>query len=168
MLILIEPEEQYLESYREACEEYRERGIRDYSFTNPENCDIFGKFENYRHERNLKSNRVGSDYYWLVDEDEKLFIGEITIRHRLNEALLLRGGHIGYGVRAGQWNKGYGTKMLRLALEKAAEMGLTEILITCDEHNTASARVAEHNGFRLQDKVTSSDGAITRRYWKSI
>lgn len=167
MISLVEPCEKYLASYREACAEYQAGGITDYFFTDPDGCDIFEKFHNYRFARNLKPNRVGSDYYWLVEEETDRFIGEITIRHSLNDALLLRGGHIGYGVRCSEWEKGYGTLMLKLALEKARQRGLAKVLVTCDEENIASAKVAEHNGFLLDDKI-DVDGVLTRRYWKGL
>lgn len=67
----------------------------------------------------LKANRIGSDYYWLVDEERNCFIGEISICRKLTDNLKCYGGHIGYGIRFSQWKKGYGTLMLRLALEKA-------------------------------------------------
>lgn len=171
MVILTEPSERYLKSYMEACDEYKANGVSDYAFTDARSCDIFEKFDNYRYARNLKPNRVGSDYYWLVDDEKDYFIGEITIRHRLTEELLLRGGHIGYGVRCGEWNRGYGTQMLRLALEKAKQRGLTKVLITCDDANSASAKVMENNGFVLSDRVEGTSGhpkTITRRYWKSL
>ena len=38
------------------------------------------------------------------------------------QRLLRYGGHIGYAVRLGEWNKGYGTLMLSLALPYAKEL----------------------------------------------
>lgn len=171
MIVLTEPEERYLSSYRSACEEYRDKGIEDYSFTDPDSCDIFEKFDNYRHARNLKPNRVGSDYYWLVDTDKNLFIGEITLRHELSEALRICGGHIGYGVRYGYWNRGYASMMVSFVLERAKQLGLERVLITCDDRNGASARVAEKSGFLLEDKVEYTEHGeklLIRRYWKTI
>ena len=171
MLKLIVPNEEYLPSYMEAYEEYVQHSITTYSFTDPSSCDIFEKFENYRNERNLRPDRVGADNYWLVEDEKTLFLGEVTIRHRLNDALLLRGGHIGYGVRYSQWNRGYGTRLLALALEKAKEMNLSPVLVTCNDDNLASARVIEKNGFTLADKVpVSQDGEthLIRRYWKTL
>ena len=63
------------------------------------------------------------------------------------------------------------TKMLALALEKAKAMGISPVLITCNDDNLASARVMEKNGFALGDKnMVSQDGKelLTRRYWKTI
>ena len=167
MMVLVEPSGKYLESYREAYREYQAMGIHTYGLTDPDSCDLFEKYENYRYERNLKSDRVGSDYYWLVDDEKDYFIGEITIRHRLNDVLRLRGGHIGYGVRCGEWGKGYATHMLALALPMAKALGIDRALITCNDDNRASARVMEKNGFRMEDKVQTDTG-LTRRYWKTL
>ena len=171
MIKLVLPSEEYLPSYRDAYDEYVENNITTYFFTDPSSCDILEKFDRYRNERDLPPDRVGEDKYWLVDEERSYFIGEIAVRHRLNEALARRGGHIGYGIRYSEWNRGYGTAMLALALEKAKEMGISPVLITCNDDNPASARVLEKNGFVLADKVLAfKDGEhiLTRRYWKSI
>ena len=173
MIQLIVPNEKYLSSYAEAYDEYVEHGVSTYSFTDPSSCDIFEKFDNYRYERNLRPDRVGSDCYWLVDDEKTRFIGEVVIRHRLNDTLLQRGGHIGYGIRYSEWNRGYGTRMLTLALEKAKEMRISPVLITCNDDNAASAKVIEKNGFTLENKVIASnshDGKehLTRRYWKTL
>ena len=173
MIKLIVPNEEYLQSYKEAYDEFVDNGISTYSFTDASSCDIFEKFDRYRNERDLPPNRVGEDKFWLVDDERSYFIGEIAIRHRLNDALLLRGGHIGYGVRYSEWNRGYGTKMLAMALEKAKEMHISPILITCNDDNYASAKVMEKNGFVLENIVmalNSHDGkdCLTRRYWKTL
>ena len=171
MIKLIVPSEEYLQSYAEAYDEYAENHVSTYFFTDPSSCDIFVKFDNYRNERNLRPDRVGEDKYWLVDDEKTYFIGEIAIRHRLNDALAQRGGHIGYGIRYSEWNRGFGTKMLELTLEKAKEMHISPVLITCNDDNLASARVMEKNGFTLEDKIiVSRDGKdlLTRRYWKTI
>lgn len=167
MIVLREPEEKYLKSYLEAYDEYAAQEISTYGMTDARSVDIFEKYDNYRHGRNLKPDRVGSDYYWLVDQERNYFIGEICIRHRLNDALRLRGGHIGYVIRYGEWGKGYGTLMLKLALEKAQARGLSKVLITCDDTNIASSRVMEHNGCVLEDKVVV-EGVLNRRYWKTL
>ena len=106
-----------------------------------------------------------------MDEEKSYFIGEVTIRHRLNDALLRRGGHIGYGIRYSEWNRGYGTRLLALALEKAKERQLSPVLLTCNDDNLASARVIEKSGFTLADKVVNTNNGktvLSRRYWKTI
>ena len=171
MIKLTEPSEAYLASYMQAYDEYQAAGIEDYAFTDAKSVDVLQKFADYRHEHNLKPNRVGADYYWLVDDETQQFIGEITIRHRLNAALTRIGGHIGYGVRLSEQGKGFGTMMLKLALQKAAQMGLSEVLITCDEGNIASRRVMEKNSCMLIDVIpNTADGKdiLTRRYIRKL
>lgn len=168
MITLVRPGEKYLKSYTEAFDEYTAAGVSTYGMSDPRAMDILKKHENYRLGRNLKPDRVPSDCYWLVDTEKEYFIGEIHIRHRLNEALTLRGGHIGYVIRCGEWGKGYGTQMLKLALEKAKAMGLEKVLITCDEKNIASAKVMEKNECVYADTVTCDDGSRTKRYWKRL
>ena len=106
-----------------------------------------------------------------MDDDAQRFLGQIDVRHRLTESLLRYGGHIGYAIRLSEWNKGYGTRMLSLALPYAKRIGIDRCLITCDDDNPGSARVMEKNGFVLADKVDNViDGhpIVTRRYWKNL
>ena len=170
-ITLVEPCERYLQSYLEAYDEYKINGVQTYAFDDARAYNIFEKYDNYRNERNLPSNRVGSDFYWLVDPSRNYFIGEISIRHRLTDALKRYGGHIGYGIRFSEWNKGYGTLMLQLALEKAKHLGISTALITCDDDNYGSAKVMEKNGLVLQDKVSNivnGRAITTRRYTKAL
>ena len=171
MVKLIEPNERYIPSYIQAFEEYREHNITSYGFSDAAAFDVLEKFDNYRNERNLKPGRVGAHFFWLVDDEKDYFIGEVSIRHALNEVLERYGGHIGYGVRYSEWNKGLGTLMLELALAEAKRIGLSKILITCDDSNIGSARVMEKNGFVFFDKIENTfDGEtfVTRRYWKTL
>ena len=172
MLRLIEPCEAYLASYTAAYDEYTTFPRRAGNpLTDPYTTDLLAKYERYRHGRDLPSNRVGASYYWLVDEEGQRFLGEICIRHRLNDVLLQYGGHIGYAVRLGEWNKGYGTLMLQMALPHAKALGIERCLITCDDDNPGSARVMEKNGFILGDKVDNiidGQAIVTRRYWKNL
>lgn len=171
MITLVEPCDKYLQSYIEAYDEYKLNDVQTYAFDDARAYNIFEKYDNYRHERNLKPNRVGSDYYWLVDEERNYFIGEISIRHRLTDELKRYGGHIGYGIRFSEWKKGYGTLILRLALEKAKNIGITTALITCNDDNYGSAKVMENNDFVLQDKVPNvinGKAITTRRYTKVL
>lgn len=171
MVRLVEPDERYIASYRDAFEEYKAHNITSYGFSDTATLDVLEKFDHYRNERNLKPGRVGAHFFWLVEDEKDYFIGEVSIRHNLNEALERYGGHIGYGVRYSEWNKGFGTRMLKFALTEAKRMGLEKILITCDDTNPGSARVMEKNGFTLCDKIENTlDGKtfVTRRYWKTL
>ena len=171
MIRLVKPCSRYIESYIKAFEEYKEHSISSYGFSDATAFDILEKFDNYRYERDLKPGRVGAHFFWLVDDEKDYFIGEVSIRHNLNEALERYGGHIGYGVRYSEWNKGFGTLMLKLALVEAKRIGLDKILITCDDTNIGSARVMEKNGFVFCDKIENTLNGktfVTRRYWKTL
>ena len=172
MLRLIEPCEAYLASYTEAFTEYESYPRRAGNpYNDPRTCHLLNLYRFYRSAINLPEGYVASTAFWLVDDEKQRFLGEISIRHELPERLLRYGGHIGYAVRLGEWNKGYGTLMLSLALPYAKELGITRCLITCDDDNPGSARVMEKNGFVLGDKVDNViDGhaIITRRYWKTL
>lgn len=93
-------------------------------------------------------------------------LGITRLRHRLNPSLKIEGGHIGYAVRPSARRQGCATRQLALVLDRAREIGLARVLVTCDDDNTGSARTIEKNGGVLEDKRTSphSDKLI-RRYW---
>lgn len=171
MIKLIIPKEKYLLSFREARREYEDNNIATASFDDPDKEDIFKKYDDFRNERNLLPGFVGSDEYWLVDEDTNYFIGRVSIRHKLNDHLERFGGHIGYAVRCSEWNKGYGTLMLKFALERAKQLGIKEVLTTCNDDNAGSYRVMEKNGMVLKDKIPNVENGkeiITRRYTKTL
>ena len=167
MIKLVIPEEKYLQSYMEAYDEFQAMGVSTYGLTDARSCDIFEKMENYRLERNLKPDRVGAHYFWLVDDETCYFIGEVSVRHKLNGTLRLVGGHIGYCVRYSEWGKGYATLMLELAQAEAKKLGISKALVTCDDTILASARVIEKNGFQLRDKICV-ETTLIRRYWKTL
>lgn len=163
---LVYPSEKYLDSYEEARKEYVKHKVDTYFFDDRKEVDIVKKYYNNRNGINLKEGYVPATTYWLVDKGE--FIGEISIRHRLNDQLLKRGGHIGYGVRYSKWGQGFGTKMLAMALKKAKRMGLNKVLVTCNEDNIGSARVIEKNGGVFENVIkVEHDGKLTptKRYW---
>lgn len=106
--------------------------------------------------------------HWLV-RDGTTFVGFSRLRHRLAPALEHHGGHVGYAIRPSERGKGYGTRILALTLNKAREMGLDRVLVTCDTDNLASVRVIEANGGVLQNQsVSNRSGKMISRYWISL
>jgi Predicted acetyltransferase len=101
---------------------------------------------------------------WFYVSDEGRILGAVNLRHRLNDYLLRFGGHIGYGVRPSERRKGHASRMLSLTLEKARELGLSRVLITCNRENTGSARTILKNGGVLENEIPEED-EITQRYW---
>jgi predicted acetyltransferase len=105
---------------------------------------------------------VVSDCYWVTQGDA--VIGSLMLRHELgNEFLRTEGGHIGYSIRPSYRRQGHATRALGLALERAREIGLDQVLITCDEDNKGSARTIESQG-----GVFESMYGIKRRYWIAL
>ncbi len=117
--------------------------------------------------KNLYPGYVPETIFWLVEGKE--YIGRISIRHRLNERLLAIGGHIGYDIRPSMRRKGYGKKILELGLMKAKELGIHNVLLTCDVTNIPSRKIIETNGGVLEDEVTNPDGGPDKsRFWIRI
>jgi len=108
---------------------------------------------------------TGTTYFAVVDGR---IVGTIAIRHHLNDSLLKTGGHIGYGVRPSERRKGYGAKMLALALEKCRSFGIEKALVTCDKGNIGSAKTIIKNGGILENEFTEESGNIVQRYWITI
>ncbi len=173
MIKLVEANEQYLEEYKEAyllsLKAIEEGKIKkhDLMFMNSDEVDVIQKMKDSRDVSKLPSHYVPSYDYFLVDDDK--FIGVIHIRIRLTERLLSYGGHIGYGINPKYWRQGYGTKLLRLGLEKAKDLVEdSKVLVTCDDDNIGSVKIIEKNGGILENKVTNVDSDetfVTRRYW---
>jgi predicted acetyltransferase len=104
---------------------------------------------------------VVSDCYWVTEGDA--VIGSLMLRHELNEFLLEVGGHIGYSIRPSHRRRGHASRALGLALDRAREVGLDRVLVTCDDDNVASARTIESQGGMLEDVR-----GIKRRYWIAL
>lgn len=126
--------------------------------------DYVKKLDRWSLGLDLADNFVPNTY--LVGVIENRIVGRVFIRHVLNDFLATVGGHIGYGVVPSERRKGYGTKMLHLALPIAASLGITRVLVTCDDGNTGSRKVIEKNGGVFEGLVQdTSDMIVKRRYW---
>ena len=100
--------------------------------------------------------------YWLVDGKE--YLGGATIRHELVGAQSHLEGHISYGVRPSKRRMGYGSKILKLILLVARDIGISKALVVCNDDNVGSVKVIENNGGVLEN-VIKVDGKHRRRYW---
>ena len=106
----------------------------------------------------LPDGYVPQTTYWAFAGDRP--VGIAKLRHRLNDALRITGGHIGYCVRPSDRRRGYGSQVLACTLHEAHVRGIDRALITVNETNTASWRVVEANNGEL---VYCADG---KRYYE--
>jgi predicted acetyltransferase len=161
---LVKPTKKYEKSWHEALAEFRAEGRK--GFWNwekePYDLDEYIKLtrDNEKGE-NLPKDWVPSSTYWLIDNDQ--FVGHTNIRHKLNDYLSKIGGNIGYYIRPSARNKGYGTKILKLAIIKAKKLGLQKVLVGCNESNIASKKIIEKNKGQFRNKVF--DGETKLIYW---
>lgn len=107
---------------------------------------------------------VPSTTYFCLDEERDVFVGAVSIRHYLNDDLLLTGGHIGDGVRPSERRKGVATAMIALALDECRRLGIERVLMTCDKTNIGSAKSIMNNGGVLENEV-ERDGETVLRFW---
>ena len=105
----------------------------------------------------LPEGWVPQTIYWLYNGDRP--VGMCKLRTKLSEALLKRGGNIGYGIAPFARGKGYGKEQLRLVLQEARKQGLTRVLITANNDNKASIGVALANGGVIE-KVSEEEHYI--------
>lgn len=104
---------------------------------------------------------VHARYWWIVDDT---VLGSISLRYRLTGFLLEAAGHIGYSVRESARGRGVAGWALGEVLAVARRRDLHRVLITCDDDNTASARVIERHGGVLED-IRETPLGRKRRYW---
>ena len=171
---LVEPSKQYKDSFIEAVKEFQtdkdfplqKSWYHDFSIEN-----LVGDFASFVEKQlseargeNLPEGYVPQTNYWLVDDGE--FVGAVRIRQRLNDHLMQIGGHIGYAIRPSRRRRGYGKKIMELALGKAKEMGIARVRITCDADNDASRKIIEQNGGLFDSCIPNPETGVDKLlYW---
>ncbi|GAB2872881.1 GNAT family N-acetyltransferase [Nocardioides pacificus] len=105
---------------------------------------------------------VRCDHYWVTDGAD--MVGFLAVRHSIDtEFLRTQGGHIGYSIRPSRRRRGHAARALGLGLDRARELGLDRVLLTCDEDNVASARTIETQGGVFESTLLGK-----RRFWISL
>lgn len=92
----------------------------------------------------LPKGYVPQTFYFLWDDNN--IVGLFKIRHCLTDSLRNGAGHIGYGIHKNYRGKGYATKGLTLAIEKAKGfIKENEIYLSVHIDNPASLKVQLNN-----------------------
>ncbi len=94
---------------------------------------------------------------FIMARDDKKIIGICDIRHYLNEKRYYYG-HIGLSIAPDMRGRGYAKQLTYFAIQKAAELGIAKIIISCDDDNGPSRRNIEGCGFTLSEIHTEEDG----------
>lgn len=165
---LLLPHVRYKKTYLSGLREFHSEGFLTNKIDYGEAANDFGAFarkiKGKRTGKNMPKGYVPESEFWLIDDNE--YIGTVKIRHRLNETLRMVGGHIGYYIRPTKRQRGYGKKILKLALPKAARLGIGKALVTCDDTNVGSRKVIEANGGVLENIVPDKRNNTRKmRFW---
>lgn len=142
-LFLIKPNKEYKNSFEDYVSAYKR--INDSHYFNKykkalENfSDYLDDIYNYSNGINLPQGEAITSTFWLINKNK--VVGVIRIRHQEVEYA----GHIGYDISPDYRNKGYGSEILKLALEKTKKIGIKEVVLTCTIDNIASKKIIEKN-----------------------
>lgn len=101
------------------------------------------------------SPKVPALTYFYTRQSDGEVVGMINLRLALNDFLREEGGHIGYCIRPTERKKHYATDMLNQALKVYDTLGISEVLVTCDKSNAASAKVIQNCGGELEAEFFS-------------
>lgn len=167
---LVIPSVQYQQDYLQAVEEGKDE-TEVTVLSRPKKNQPFEQFVSNKIEEakglHLPKGWVPATELWLIDNEE--FIGRVNIRHELTDHLLKIGGHIGYWICPSKRKMGYGKEILKLALLEAKKLGISRILVTCDETNIGSCKIIEVNGGILENIVDNGQNhPRKRRYWITL
>jgi predicted acetyltransferase len=169
-LQLIPPTERYRESFLRGLREFRAEGLSWWLGGDVEKAEQdFAAFVALKlaDAKRRTGTLVPKTHLWAVMEEQ--FVGRLSIHHELNDALRSEGGHIGYDTVPSFRGRGVATEMLRQALPAARALGLTEVLLTCDDTNEASIRVIENSGGKLREKrLLDATIPLKRYYWIAV
>jgi predicted acetyltransferase len=104
---------------------------------------------------------VPETHYWVVTGGE--VVGDLELRHPLDDWLTQVGGNIGYGTHPNHRGRGIAAFALREGLRILRTWGLEHALATCRDDNVGSIKVIERaGGVRIQDARYA--GPKRRRY----
>ncbi|MDV3427142.1 MAG: GNAT family N-acetyltransferase [Bacillota bacterium] len=148
---LAKPGKEYEDSFKKYVKLYKDSGDSYYyeKYKNAlENFDEYIQdLKDSSNGINIPEDWAATSTFWLIDNNE--VVGVTRVRHQ--EAGTA--GHIGYDISPKYRSKGYGTNILRLALDEALKLGIKEVIVTCNTDNLASKKIIEKNNGKLLGTV---------------
>jgi len=145
--LLAEPNKEYQKGFENYILSYEKTNDNYYFYKYKKALNNFDEYlidlQNYSKGINLLQGEVTTSTFWLINNNE--VVGVVRIRHQEREYA----GHIGYDISPCFRNKGYGTLILKLALERALKIGIKEAIVTCNIDNIASKKIIEKNNGEL-------------------
>jgi predicted acetyltransferase len=113
--------------------------------------------------KGINDTGIKEIYYFAIENDKIVGHGSIRLNPEINNDYSIYG-HIMYGVVPSKRNKGYGTIICKLLIEKAKEYGINNIIITSNNDNIASAKVIINNNGELFESIKDKENNIIDRY----
>lgn len=138
-------------------EMYQDIPLKESGSTNLCNGLPFEVFKNYLESQMARKYQNISEYdtptVTYIMYVNSIPVGYICIRTKINDQWKKWSGNFYYTIRLSERKKGYGTKILKLALDEFKKLGFTEIYGQSSSGNIASAKVIEKNGGILLEEI---------------
>lgn len=115
----------------------------------------------------VPAGKVPATQYLTYRAADNRLVGMVQLRHNIDIPYLATiAGHIGDCIRPSERNKGYATAQIMLCAQKAKEMGLDKVLISCVETNTASEKsIIKSGGVADGTAFKEETGETFKRFW---
>ena len=150
---LVEPSIEHEKQYEDMMDEWEAYGgklnpgaLRRYSFSQKRKVN-FKKWLKWI----VDDRNAGQELFFLIYDE--IILGAASIRPKKNAKNIGLDGHIGFGIRPSERNKGYATKILSMALPILKNYGIDQAIITCDKENIGSSKTIQNNGGMLNKEV---------------
>jgi len=114
--------------------------------------------------------KVPSETFFLIRENDDKIVGMINIRLVLNEKLRQTYGNIGYSIKPTERRKGYNKINLYLALLECQKHNMKKVMLTCDKNNLGSAKTIQTFDAELEREYYDSDiyNCFNQIYWIDV
>ena len=120
----------------------------------------------------LRSRKTAPSYYMPTTAfvafrmSDGIPVGMIEVKHELNDYMSKHGGHISYSVRPSERRRGYGKRILAMALPYSKLLGHSKVLVVCHTDNEPSRRtILADGGVYEQTYFSELDNIYNENYW---